>query len=426
MNSETNEGEKRLESVVGGPMTDHGTSPDLREPDNLSCTRTTCSKASFENDEGSPSLSVEDISHETDVSVNKLECTPIRSLYRRIIADVAPGYKFCARKDKQEYIRQTITEMQKAGVRFLKLGGYSSIRDQRPLTLETNNSIIAARVVRCVRAACQDGSIPPGTTSHMAGKVVSVASKSTFQQAPPVRHVNFAQKQTDDLSSIHEVSVEPRQQSFSRSPCSYDIKEAATKITVASHPLSNLKGGLIPTAPAIVAFPLSTPTLEGEASLQTKEHFFHPPPALNGGVESWSSFAQLPADLKALVDEEMDNVSAENFNLPGEAKRMHSEAFVHEVLVGANSICAADEVQDHQDQVKPPPFQRARPSAPEPKSTETPVWLHLSRHLTVLERSHAMLERRLKTVEEENEKLRHEQGEICTLLHQQQSQQGWV
>jgi hypothetical protein len=445
MNSEANKGEKRPETVAAGPTIGGDTCPDMREQDNLSCARTTCSTTSpsSEKDTVCTYIFATDINDETDVLVDKLDATPIRTLYRQIITSVAPGYKFIPRRGKALYIRHTIAEMRKVGVRFLKTDYSAKLftLGRHRLIVEDNSTKIFDRVVRCIRdglkkhelenasnASLKEGGIPLIIPYQMTGDAISISTQSTVHHAPPVQQVNFSLKSTDDLSSIHEVSVDHPQQYHHISTSCYDMKDAVTTITATTRPMANLLGEPMAMAPAIAAFPITALALESEAPSQTKEHFemYPPPPALNGGVESWSSFAQFPADLKALVEEEVSSVATHNVSITGETKkRSYTEVFVHEDSTGAQPICAADEVQE-QDAIEPHPLQRARPSEPEPEPTQPPVWLHLSRHLTVLECGMATLERRLKSVEDENEKLRREQEEMCKLLNKQHPLYSWV
>eukprot|EP00977_Amphora_coffeiformis_P006188 scaffold1332_cov166-Amphora_coffeaeformis.AAC.16 len=360
-------------------------------------------------------LLIKNFDSDRDVLVDYMEGTPERNIYRQVLNEWSTRYKFCKRGDKAKVVKHIIKDMKQKGVRFW-------VRDHSPahfgvrVVMVPNKQKILDRVMRCIRDLNRrvfgaSGSFKSQSgTESLAPSFSAASNGSTIRTKesiwPPVMQVNVPCETEAKAANTFPVPMEVMTNS-ARTLSSSDSTASMSsvhEISVASKNTKNTRAETSKKEPVVPAPPNLDQALSPPPPLPhllAKHDSIFLPPNLERHTESWCSLIQhCYPELQALMNEDETNPTVEADFTATEATTTTQDDRSSTKRPRENEVLI-DSGEESQDQAS----QRCRISNETQNSTSstvetsTPIWVHMSRHLTVLEQ-------RLELVEKDNLELR--------------------
>ena len=364
-------------------------------------------------DEQPEFLEIKDLDKDRDFLVDFMDANPERSIYRQVLKEWSTRYSFVKRGEKGKIVEYIIKEMKQKGVRFW-------VRDHSPayfgvrVVIERNERKICERVQRCMRElnrklyGSNESYRSETGTDSLAPSFSAASNGSTIRTkesiSPPIRQVDVPHETVETNANTFPVPMEVLTKSFGTSSTSdssasiSSIHEVSVVSNTKNKPLQNPEQQQVVPAPPELDRAIFPPP---PSYLAVQDTFFLPP-NLERHTESWCSLLQhCYPDLQALMNDDEANAAAES-DTASPAHATTPEDYSYTKRPREREVLA-----DSDEESQEPPTQRQRvivDDAPNPMSTvvnnTTPIWVHMSRHLMVLEQ-------RLEFIEKDNMELRH-------------------
>ena len=396
-------------------------------------TNTTPNTPTAEVNEQPESLEITHLDDDRDIVVDFMEeATPKRTIYRQVLKEWSTRYRFVKRGEKTKIVKHIVNEMKKKGVRFW-------VRDHRlahfglRVVMVREDRKIKERVQRCIREQNRKlygSSQKSGSgTASLAPSFSAASNGSTIRTkesiSPPVMQVNVPSETEEKTTNAFPVPMEVMTKSFRTSSTSDSATSVSSihEVSVASNtkntPAETSQKEMVVPAPPNLDRALSPPPPLPHL-LATQDSLFMPP-QLERHTESWCSLIQhCYPDLQELMNEGEANISAEVDVASATAISQNDHLSAKRPRENEGLIDSDEESRA---------AQRYRATEDTPNNSmpnvvnSTPIWVHMSRHLTVLEqrlelveRDNLALRRRLAKCEANNDPTPNETND---LLHDQ-------
>lgn len=336
---------------------------------------------------------VEEVCPERDVVLDHMEAAPKRRLYRSMIEKHALKYRCIRRGMKNKFIAEVIKEMKGVGVRFLNTACLSPTDFGTYLHVVHDQELLVKRVQRCLREYLRkfhDGNkpvynivvAPSGSEASVSGASIcsntsTIATNPSFilpaQSTSPVKVIMHKQG-LNMTSTTNAVGGNANTDASGSASGGY---LSINQVSVS--PSRQAEKTLAPSFPDFDAQILPLYDNHNDSDMVVP-----PPPKLIGGIESWSSLSgPVVNDLFSPASEPLRMLLTADHEIPSPQKRPYPAdcTTTHQESAPQRRRISTEDLTEHN------------------MGAASPMWVHISRHL-------AVLEHRLEQMERENKQLR--------------------
>ena len=369
-------------------------------------------------------IDIDYIDADRDVLLDNMESgTPQRRIFRQVLEEYAPKYRYVKRGRKKDIVELAVQEMTTKGVRFLETD-HSADHFGRRLARANSKKKIFVKVQRCFRDLirqkdkewCTATSLALSSAASTAGSSIRTTpttfggSVASARSSPPIVQVNVPIAMPPPSITTTTTSTSTKAKGRT-SMTSLDDLSVSHQVSLTSFACNSTAANFAPLTPPVPtgqvsdkgeATALSTMTTRHCASSSSEQEGIPRPPSLERGLESWSSLIS-HGGLQRLLQEDETTENGHNHH-----HHHNTTSIINAEDDEKPPPAAAKRALDYLDCAPQRAAQRRRVSESSTEQQQqqqqqeerVPTWvLHLTQHM-------AALQHRLEMVERDNMELR--------------------